>query len=236
MKQDIKLMWVCLIMWIVSLITVIAVSFGISYVNENSVDAQTCLVIIQISASGVFGSAFTLWLTKLFDYKAKKQEILHNYLFKALAYYNVIKKIRPIIDVKCIEDIKKDYAEYNEEKLWNELQEIYVKISLVRQKSKLAIVIENINEYFKQLTAKLDVTFIATQSSQFEDCFKSYQEDGNGLYDVIKRCENGNLILENSSETRLFPKLQELDYYLTGKNNLYPSVFVPTYERDIKEK
>lgn len=234
MKQDIKLMWLCFIIWIVSLLTVIGVSFRNIFVNASCRISQTWLLIIQISASGVFGSAFTLWLTKIFDYKTKKWELLHDFLFRALAYYNVIKTIKPIIDIKDIEDIKKDYAEYNDKKLWNELQEIYVKISFISKKSNLAILVEDINNYFKEITAKLDANFIATQSPNFEECFQYYKEDGTGLYDIVDKREHGLiLVLKNSSETKLFPKMQNLDYYLTGKKNLYESLCAPTYERDI---
>lgn len=228
-------MWVCLIIWIVSLLIVIGVSFGSIYVNESCLISKTSLVIIQISASGVFGSAFTLWLTKIFDYKAKEQELLHEYSFKALAYYNVLRKIKPIIDIKEIENIKNSYVEYNENKLWNELQETYVKISFICKKSKPAILVEDINEYFKAVTSKLDVTYLVTQSSQFEECFQLHLEDGTGLYDIVEKKDNGLIfVFKNSAETKLFPKMQKLDYYLTGKNNLFESVFVPTYERDIR--
>lgn len=229
-------MWLCCIIWIVSLLTVIGVSFGSIYVNASCRITQTWLLIIQISASGVFGSAFTLWLTKIFDYQTKKRELLYDYLFKALEYYNIIKTIRPIIDIKDIEDIKKDYAEYNDKKLWNELQKIYVKISFINKKSNLARLVEDIHNDFMEITTKLDANFIATQSPYFEESFNCYKEDGTGLYDVVEKREEGwILVLKNSSETKLFPKMQELDYYLTGRKNLYESLFVPTYKRDIRK-
>ena len=235
MKQDIKLMWLCFFMWIVSLLTVIGVSFWSLYIDSSCHVSQTWLVIVQISASGVFGSAFTLWLTKIFDYKAKRQELLHDYLFKTLDYYNVLKTIKPIININDIEEIKNNYEDFNEMNLWNELQKIYVRIWFIRKESKLATLVNDINNYFKDITAKLRVTYLATRSSQFVECFQTYKEDGTKLYEIVEKRDNGLiLVLKNSSETKLFPKMRELDYEITGKYNLSESLFVPTYERDLR--
>lgn len=237
MKQDIRLMWLCFSIWVASLLTVIGVSFWSLYIEESCRVSQTWLLIIQISASGVFGSAFTLWLTKIFDYKTKMQELLHDYCFKALDYYNVLKTIKPIIAINDIEEIKNNYANFNEINLWNELQKIYVQIWFMRKKSRLAILVDDVNNYCKDMTAKLRVTYLVTQSPQFEECFQSHKENGSGLYEIVDKRDNGLiLVLKNTAETKLFPKIRELDYVITGKYNLSEPFFVPTYERDLRNQ
>ncbi|MCM1440384.1 MAG: hypothetical protein NC131_14440 [Roseburia sp.] len=154
----------------------------------------------------------------------------------ALKYYNVLRTVKPILDIKDIKEIKKSYAEYNENKLWNELQGIYVKICFIRKKSKPAILLKDLNECFKQITITLDANFITTQSPNFEESFNSHKEKGEGLYEVVGEREDGLiLVLKNSAETKLFPKMQALDFYLTGKKNLFESP-APQFERDLRSK
>ena len=85
--------------------------------------------VIWMSA-GVAASSFTIWFTKMFDYAAKKQDLLIDYFFTAYKLMNVCANIQPMINGADVGKIKKSYQNFDEKRdLWNELNHEFRKLN-----------------------------------------------------------------------------------------------------------
>lgn len=151
MKTDIKLMWVCFVTMIVSALGLLGCLSLQRFCDLNDVQALFTEYGIWLLA-GVCASSILLFITKIFDYKSKKKDLLIDFLHKTYELTNELSNVPTGLQNPNDEKVIKFYAKIDDTRpIWRELQNIISKLEFTFFSNKDKEIVDEISKFYSEI-------------------------------------------------------------------------------------
>ena len=249
MKEDLKLKKVCLITWIVALL-ILAISItdqvifnwkkdslNITVGQKNTIDI-IINIFIWVSA-GIASGAFILWFTKMFDYAAKKEDVLTDFFFTSFKLMNIINNLKPLRKSDNMKASKESYIEFdNNRYLFTDLMHIYKKIKF-KSNDKTEELIKNIIDFYKNIIPKISFILVTFDYANESDYLRQMCTNEFDIFNIsrgpvrmynepTKKYEDCDVVnYRNKVDIDLLPKMLELEKLLFDEQTLSSKIFTP---------
>lgn len=196
-----------------------------------TLDLDIFLTISIAFSSGIFGSSFVLWFNKIFDYAAKKFDLLTDYFFITYKLTNVIANLQP--SIRNQSKVNNSYKVFQDNRyLWNEMQHIYNKVESAKDNSEEMKIVTKINNKYKEMIPVIIFNAICIDL-YFDDVnqMSQFKDNERKIFDI--KVTKEKIIVDNNrcqndyvssywpfTETEIIPQLQKLEKLLFGKETI----------------
>lgn len=151
MKTDIKLMWICFVTMIISGLGLLGCLSLQKFCILNDVQALFTEYGIWLLA-GVCASSILLFITKIFDYKSKKNDLLIDFLHKTYELTNILSNVPTGLNNEEKNQVIKFYAEIDDTRpIWRELQNIISKLQFTFFSKRDKNIVDEISKFYADI-------------------------------------------------------------------------------------
>lgn len=241
MAQDIKLKKICLklfIVFFVILVVSIVIQELFNGVIKDSkgypIELPFALkIIINIfiwMSAGISASAFTIWISKKFDYLAKRKDLLMDFFDKSLELMTTIKAIQPLTKECDINKVIESYNEFDEKRyLIKELLFIRNRLEL-SEKDEMLKPVDNVINFYKDIRTPIIWNSIYIKYELNSETIRKVCSNEPYIFDMgeIYLNNRSTIVYNNRFDNEIFEDMKKIEKYLFGKETLHKNI-LPNY-------
>ena len=233
MNEDLSLKKLCLFLAVAFFILL-----SISIVIQLCIDLNRCWsiiinIIIWMSA-GISASSLTIWFTKIFDYKAKREDLLIEFFYIAFDLMSVVNGITPLTKECDLDKFKKRYFKYEENRhLWNDLTHIRNKLK-INLKDPMRKYVDNIMNFFFNIIPSINWNLVICEKNlvDVDDYIRQICSGEVKIFNIVECTMNGIPTIEyrSKADSKIVDDMEKLEFYLFNNESIkdglrfYPSI------------
>ena len=229
MSKDIELRNKCgkltLVFGFILIITVIFKSCFFPTNPDTGFDLFIYIVVEVLIwlASGITASAFTLYLSKTYDYEQKKKNAITEYFYDAQTLFSKMLNLKPILNQNWDDATNTLLSFEPAYKIWQNMQHNYNSMHFTKSDQETKRIIDSINKEYRDLLGIIMVSIGSLKNDKTDESVKNCNSE---LFEITLR--QGKRIYTPYVRTRLFPLLGELEK-ITTNNNYFTDIECPIF-------